>query len=165
MAPPSHRYEIHLEWTGAGSTGTRNYGAYARNYTVRVEGKAELSGSADPVYRGDPSKVNPEELLVASLSACHMLWYLHLCADAGVVVTRYRDQASGLLELDRATGGRFSEVTLRPRVEVSSGDLALARALHEEARRKCFIANSVSFPVRHEPEVEPAAPPGVAAAE
>ncbi len=153
MTNRSHRYEVGLEWTGAGPSGTTAYTAYARSYTILLAGKPGLEGSSDPVYRGDSAKVNPEEMLVASLAACHMLWYLHLCADRGVVVTQYADSATGVLELDRETGGRFIEVVLRPRITLLRGDIQLAESLHEEARRKCFIANSVNFPVRHEPRV------------
>lgn len=159
MSNRSHRYDVELLWTGAGTTGTTSYTAYSRDYTVHVDGRPELLGSADRVFHGDPSRVNPEELLVASLSSCHLLWYLHLCADAGIVVAGYRDSASGILELDRERGGRFSEVVLRPDVRIREGDPQLALALHGEAHRKCFIANSVNFPVRHEPRitvVEPA---------
>lgn len=165
MSNRSHHYEVRLEWTGAGAGGTRSYDAYSREFSVRIEGKPELLGSSDPVYRGDRSKVNPEELLVASLSACHMLWYLHLCANHGIVVVRYSDRASGVLELDRDRGGHFSEVVLRPFVGIANGELRLAERLHEDARAKCFIANSVNFPVRHEPRVEPADPSPAAPAE
>jgi organic hydroperoxide reductase OsmC/OhrA len=120
--------------------------------------KPVIPGSSDPEFRGDPSRWNPEELLVASISACHKLWYLHLCADAGIVVVNYVDRAEGLMREDADGSGRFERVTLRPEVAVAPGsDLSKARELHALAHGKCFIANSVNFPVQHEPEIKTAA--------
>ncbi|MGH6952755.1 MAG: OsmC family protein [Alphaproteobacteria bacterium] len=152
-----HRYAVSLEWTGNLGQGTAGYRAYARSLALKAAGKPTIEGSSDPAFRGDPSRWNPEDLLVASLSACHMLWYLDLCAEAGIVVTAYRDDATGVMEEDRV-GGRFTGVVLRPRVTVAAGaDLALAERLHGEAHAKCFIARSVNFPVSHEPEIATAA--------
>ena len=149
----AHRYEIAVTWTGNRGAGTAGYRQYDRAHTIQAEGKAAIAGSADPIFRGDPACYNPEELLVASLAACHMLWYLHLCADAGVVVTAYCDTAEGAMQIDADGGGRFVEVVLRPRVTVTDGSaIATAERLHAEASAKCFIANSVRFPVRHEPQ-------------
>ena len=128
---------------------------YERNHEIKVEGRPVISGSSDPAFRGDRSRYNPEELLVASLSACHMLWYLHLCARAGVVVTAYLDKATGTMVETGGEGGHFSEVVLRPSVIIGeNGDERLARNLHGKAHKLCFIANSVNFPVRCEPKVE-----------
>jgi organic hydroperoxide reductase OsmC/OhrA len=154
-----HRYEATVVWTGDDGVGTRDYTAYRRDHVIRFPGKPDLPGSSDLSYRGDPTRYNPDQLLVASLSACHMLWYLHLAAVGGVVVRGYEDRADGTLVLDADGGGRFTEVVLRPRVQIGPGDVARARALHEEAHRRCFIANSVNFPVRHEPEIEVVAVP------
>ena len=151
---PSHRYEVRVAWTGNLGAGTTSYGGYGREHRIDVDGKPPLLGSSDPAFRGDASRYNPEELLVAALSACHLLWYLHLCADAGIDVAAYEDRASGELDVARETGGRFVSVTLRPRVRIRAGAPERAAALHDEAHRRCFIANSVNFPVRHEPVVE-----------
>jgi organic hydroperoxide reductase OsmC/OhrA len=164
MSPPVarervHRYEATVVWTGDDGVGTRDYTAYRRDHVIRFPGKPEMLGSSDLALRGDSSRYNPDQLLVASLSACHMLWYLHLAAVGGVVVRSYEDRADGILTLDADGGGRFTEVVLRPRVRIESGEVARARALHEEAHHKCFIANSVNFPVRVEPEVEVASAP------
>jgi organic hydroperoxide reductase OsmC/OhrA len=119
---------------------------------VRVCGKPDLAGSSAPEFRGDAARWNPEELLVAALSQCHMLWYLHLCADGGVEVTGYLDEPEGAMEEAADGSGRFLEVVLRPRVTVAdSGMVEAAAAAHAGAHRMCFIANSVNFPVRHEP--------------
>lgn len=143
-----HSYTASVTWTGNLGRGTAGYRGYSRDYEIQGAGKPVIAGSSDPAFRGDPARYNPEELLVASLATCHMLWFLHLCADVGITVTAYRDQASGAMIEDTDGGGRFREATLRPRVIVAPGsDPALAQRLHEEAHRKCFIANSVNFPV------------------
>lgn len=152
---PAHRYAVTVEWTGDEGVGTRDYRSYRRDHVVRVRGKPDLAGSSDPEFRGDARRHNPEELLVAALSACHMLSYLHLCAVNAVVVTGYTDDAEGTMETDADGGGRFTGVTLRPRVRIASGDPGRALELHELAHRRCFIASSVNFPVRHAPTVEP----------
>jgi organic hydroperoxide reductase OsmC/OhrA len=149
-----HIYPIRTEWTGNLGEGTANYRAYSRDHVISATGKPDLSGSSDPAFRGDASRYNPEDLLVASLSSCHMLWYLHLCAQARIVVLAYRDDAAGTMVEDADGGGRFSEAVLRPVATLAAGgDAASAAALHEEAHRLCFIANSVNFPVRIEPTV------------
>jgi organic hydroperoxide reductase OsmC/OhrA len=148
----THRYQVEVAWTGNRGQGTTGYRAYDRTLEVRGRGKPPIPGSSDPVFRGDPERWNPEELLVASLSQCHMLSYLHLAAVAGVVVLAYADSAEGtMLERDDG-GGRFTEVVLRPVVTVASAEMAdKADGLHDRAHELCFIANSVNFPVRHQP--------------
>ncbi|MFF0490590.1 OsmC family protein [Nocardia sp. NPDC004068] len=141
-----HSYTVEIVWTGA----TTGYRAYSRNHEAYAPGRPPLPSSADPVVgRGDDDRWNPELLLVASLSQCHMLWYLHLCTSAGIVVTGYRDEAVGSMDETR-----FQRVVLRPRVTITDpARVAEAGGLHGEAHRRCFIANSVNFPVEHEPEV------------
>jgi organic hydroperoxide reductase OsmC/OhrA len=149
-----HRYAVTIEWTGNQGTGTSGYKAYSRAHEVRAAGKPPIPASSDPAFRGDPARYNPEELLVASLSNCHMLWYLHLCATAGIVVTGYIDQAEGTMAESPDGSGRFTGVVLKPQVTVKpGGDRAKARALHATAHAMCFIANSVNFPVTHEPTI------------
>lgn len=148
-----HHYALEIEWTGNRGTGTSDYKSYGRDHVVRAEGKHELEGSSDRSFRGDPDRWNPEELLLAALSQCHMLSYLHVAATNGIVVEQYTDAATGTMQQTHDGGGHFTLATLRPRVTVSSGDLELARSLHHEASRLCFIAASVNFPVMHEPEV------------
>ena len=112
-----------------------------------------MAASADPNFRGDQTRYNPEELLVAALSSCHMLWYLHLCAVNKIEVLTYRDRATGFME-EQAGAGRFREVILRPAVTIAKGSNPdQARALHARAHQECFIANSVNFPVLHEPSI------------
>lgn len=147
-----HHYALEVEWTGNRGTGTSDYKAYSREHVVRAEGKDPFAGSSDRAFRGDTSRWNPEELLVAALSQCHMLSYLHSAATHGIVVESYVDAATGTME-QAGEGGRFTLVTLRPHVTISSGDLALAEELHREANANCFIASSVNFPVNHEPLV------------
>ncbi len=146
-----HAYDVTLRWVGAAAGPTRDYAVYSREYAVEIAGKPPLRGSADAMFRGDAGLHNPEDLLVASLAACHMLVYLADAARAGLAVLAYEDAASGTMRFEGG-GGRFTQVTLRPRVTVAPGaDLGLALALHDRAHAGCFIASSVNFPVRHEP--------------
>ena len=152
--PRTHTYEVTVDWTGAGDAGTADYRSYGRDHEVSADGPLPLAGSADPTFRGDRNRWNPEQLLVAGLSQCHMLSYLSLCARTGVVVTAYTDEAVGTMEESGDGGGRFTEVVLRPRIAVSGPEMTeRAIALHEKAHQLCFIASSVNFPVRHEPAV------------
>ena len=155
MTDKRHRYSVRLDWTGNAGTGTSSYRAYSRAHELSAPGKPTIAGSSDPGFRGDAAKWNPEELLVASLSACHQLWYLHLCAEAKIVVLEYRDEASGVMIEQPDGAGQFESVTLRPHVKLAPGsDEEAARRLHDEAARKCFIARSVAFPVDHESSFE-----------
>jgi organic hydroperoxide reductase OsmC/OhrA len=150
----THTYETVVTWTGNRGTGTSSYRDYDRDNDISAEGRVPIAGSSDPAFRGDPSRWNPEQLLVVALSQCHMLWYLHLCAVNGVTVTSYVDHAMGVMEEDAEGSGRFTSVTLRPAVVVASGDMAVrAGELHGKANRMCFVANSVNFPVHHEPAI------------
>ncbi|HSM83601.1 MAG TPA: OsmC family protein [Nodosilinea sp.] len=150
-----HLYRVEVTWTGNTGPGTQSYSAYERAYTITAADKAAIAASADPIFRGDKTKYNPEELLVASLSSCHMLWYLHLCAEAGVVVTRYVDYPIGTMMVAGDGGGQFAKVLLRPIVTVMpESDAGLAAQLHERAHDQCFIANSVNFPVLCEPAIQ-----------
>jgi organic hydroperoxide reductase OsmC/OhrA len=143
-----HEYEARLEWEGNLGSGTAEYAAYSRRFRVSIAGKPDLIGSADPHFRGDEDKHNPEELLVAALSSCHMLSYLALCARRRISVLEYDDAARGLMRTTADGGGRFESVTLSPRVRIAdSSRAAEAMALHEEAHRLCFIASSCNFPV------------------
>src|ERR1700720_4094993 len=145
-----HRYSVNVAWTGNTGKGTSDYRSYTRDHEIRVPGKPPIHGSSDPKFRGDPVRYNPEELLVASLSSCHMLWYLHLCAINGIVVTDYKDEANGVMAENADGSGAFVEVTLNPHVTIDAhSDPAKALLLHEEAHRYCFIANSVNFPVKN----------------
>ncbi len=147
-----HTYSVKVDWTGAGEAGTSSYTSYDRDHVVYLGDKPPLPGSADPSFRGDADRYSPEELFVASLSQCHMLWFLHRAAIAGVVVTGYHDRATGTMRVETAGAGQFTEVTLHPQVtvrdEVSDEQIA---DLHQQAHDHCFIARSVNFPVRHLP--------------
>ncbi|MSR32974.1 MAG: OsmC family peroxiredoxin [Gemmataceae bacterium] len=150
-----HRYLVQVEWTGNLGQGTSGYHAYSRDHQISCKGKAIISGSSDPVFCGDPARYNPEDLLVSSLSACHMLWYLHLCAEAGVRVLAYQDQAEGVMKETAGESGKFQKVTLKPEVLLAHEmDSIKARELHERAHALCFIANSVNFPVECEPLIK-----------
>ncbi len=161
-----HHYRVAGRWTGNRGTGTSGYRDYDRSVILQVEGKPDLLASSDKPFRGDPTRWNPEDLLLGALSECHLLSYLHACVTAGVVVTSYEDDASGTLVLDGKGGGAFREVVLRPRVTVA--DVAMipaAEAAHAQAHEWCFIANSVNFPVRHEAVVTAAPISGARAGE
>lgn len=155
MGRKRHEYKTTTTWVGRTSDEPWDYRSYRRSYTVSVEGKPDLSGSATPVFHGDPAKHNPEDLFLAAVSACHMLSYLALCARQDVEVLQYIDDARGLLDLDRNGGGRFREIELRPRVTLAADtDAAQAEKLHVRAHELCFIANSCGCPIRCEPELE-----------
>lgn len=150
-----HEYRLRATWTGNRGTGTSGYRDYARDITVEVSGKPELLASADKPFRGDPARWNPEDMLLAALSECHLLSYLHVAVTMGVVVVAYRDEASGVLLQDGRGGGAFTEVVLRPHVVVTQEAMVdAALAAHQRANELCFIAASVRFPVRHEPTIE-----------
>jgi organic hydroperoxide reductase OsmC/OhrA len=148
-----HNYNLTIKWAGNMGTGTSHYREYERNHTIFVDNKPDILASSDPAFRGDKTKHNPEELLLASLSSCHMLSYLHLCAVSGVVVTDYVDNATGIMIETSNGGGHFSEVTLNPVVTVTENSMIpKANELHKKANELCFIANSVNFPVHHKPK-------------
>ncbi|MGI9414575.1 MAG: OsmC family protein [Hyphomicrobiales bacterium] len=150
----SHSYAATVEWTGNRGGGTADYKAFGRDYTISAGDKPPLLGSADPAFRGDAERYNPEDLMVAAISSCHMLWYLHLCATNGIVITAYRDQAAGVMDMNPDGSGQFTSVTLHPTVTITDAGLAdKARALHEEAHKMCFVARSVNFPIAHEAEI------------
>jgi organic hydroperoxide reductase OsmC/OhrA len=149
-----HQYEIETRWTGNVASGTSGYRSYRRDHEMQAAGKPVIPGSSDPTFRGDAMRYNPEDLLVASVSACHMLWYLHLCADAGIVVTAYIDHAAGTMSEHQDGSGEFTNVTLRPTVVLDDDSrLELAHRLHADVHRYCFIARSVNFPITVEPSI------------
>lgn len=150
-----HFYKATINWTGNLGTGTSEYTAYSRNHEVSGDGGKEIiKASADPIYRGEASRYNPEELVVAAIAGCHMLWYLHLCADAGVIVVDYTDAANGTLTENDDGNGKFSEVTINPQVTITKeSDANLAQELHDKAHEFCFIANSMNSPVRVKPTI------------
>lgn len=152
--PALHRYTIELTWTGNLGEGTASYRSYSRDYRINCDDKPPIDGSSDPAFRGDARRWNPEELLLASIAACHKLWYLHLCADAGICVVDYRDAASAVMKRDDEGVTRIVEATLSPQVTLAAGqDEAMATMLHERANAECFIASSVKFPIVHRPTV------------
>ncbi len=146
-----HNYKLTIQWTGNIGNGTNSYSSYQRSHTIMVKNKPLILASSDSVFRGDATKHNPEDLFLASIASCHMLWYLHLCADEGVVVVDYLDEASAVLQMEENGSGHFTEVTLHPIVYVQDSDMvAKAFELHHQANQFCFIANSLNFKVKHE---------------
>jgi organic hydroperoxide reductase OsmC/OhrA len=146
-----HNYNLTVQWTGNKGTGTSGYKDFERSHTILVDNKVAILGSSDPAFRGDQTKHNPEDLLLASISSCHMLWYLHLCAVAGVIVTDYVDNATGVMIETADGGGKFTAVTLHPIVTVTNAAMTdKANELHAKANQLCFIANSLNFPVHHQ---------------
>ena len=147
---PQHYYSAKTIWTGNRGHGTSEYKAYDRSHIISMKDKTDILGSSDAAFRGDKTKHTPEDLFVSTLSTCHMLWYLHLCAVNGVVVTDYTDEATGTLKEEANGSGHFTEVTLNPVVTVTEKSMVeKATALHEDAHKMCFVANSVNFPVLH----------------
>jgi len=147
-----HRYTATVEWTGDRGEGTADYRSYDRDHEITAEHAATILGSADPTFRGNPSRWNPEQLLVAAAAQCHMLAYLHLAATNGVVVSAYVDHPTAVMTEDGDGGGRFTEIVLHPLVTVTdSAMVETADALHAQANDACFIANSLNLPVGHDP--------------
>lgn len=154
MADKQHRYAVKVTWTGNTGVGTKTYRGYERAHDISADGKNLIAGSSDTAFRGDGSRWNPEELLVASLSACHKLWFLGLCSHAGIVVTAYEDAAEGSMTEEANGAGQFTSVTLRPHVTISAElDELKATELHHQAHAMCFIARSVNFPVTIQPTI------------
>jgi organic hydroperoxide reductase OsmC/OhrA len=152
MSLDEHRYALTVRWTGNLGAGTSSYRGYSRDHDIEIPGLPVLRGSADPTFHGDRQRYNPEQLLLAALSQCHMLSFLHVAVKHGVVVTGYEDRAEGLMRTNRDGSGQFEAVTLKPRVTVAEPAApALLEELHTEANQVCFIARSVNFPVLHEP--------------
>lgn len=154
-----HHYRVLVSWEGNLGSGTSDYRSYSREHLVSADGLPPISGSSDRTFHGDSSKWNPEQLLLAALSQCHMLSYLHVAASRGIIVTDYRDDAVGTMRQTEDGGGHFTSVTLRPVVTIAVAPDASARAqeeagdAHTEAAAKCFIGASVNFPVEHEPTI------------
>lgn len=147
-----HHYTIDLDWLGNRGTGTSGFRDYGRELRVIAEGKHQIDGSADRTFHGDRDRWNPEELLLAALSQCHMLSFLFIAASKALVVMGYSDSPTGTLRLAEDDSGRFTSVTLRPRVELADeSQRELSDGLHALAYSKCFIAQSVNFPVLHRP--------------
>jgi len=147
-----HEYPSNITWTGNRGAGTAGYRAYDRTWDIDIPGKAVVHCSNDPLLGGDAGKMNPEDLLISALSACHMLWYLHYASDAGIVVTAYRDAPVGIGEVSAGGAGRFTAAVLRPQVTLRAGaDVDTATAIHHRIHQVCFIARSVNFPVSYEP--------------
>lgn len=154
MSGATHDYAVEVTWTGAGEAGTSSYTSYSRDHDVTLPHKPPLPGSSDPAFRGDPGRYSPEELFVASLSQCHMLWFLHLAASSGLVVREYTDNATGTMRVESRGEGQFTDVTLHPRIVVDDGEQATdeqVAALHFRAHDMCFLSRSVNFPVVVEP--------------
>ncbi|TKC09113.1 OsmC family protein [Pedobacter frigoris] len=148
-----HEYQTSLVWTGNKGSGTMDYRLYDRSYVISVDHKADIQGSSDSAFMGDKSKHNPEDLLVSSISSCHMLWYLHLCSQNGIIVLDYKDRAVGVMEENADGSGRFTSVVLNPEVTINKeGNVDQANALHAQAHKMCFIANSCNFPITHQPK-------------
>lgn len=147
-----HNYSLTVKWTGNTGTGTSNYKEFERSHSIFVGNKIEILGSSDTAFRGDKTKHNPEDLLLASISSCHMLWYLHLCAAEGIIVTDYVDNATGIMIETANGGGKFAQATLKPTVTIT--DILMtekANELHKKANELCFVANSLNFPIHHKP--------------
>ena len=147
-----HNYKLTIKWTGNKGTGTSGYKAFDRSHSIIADNKVEIEGSSDPAFRGDKTKHNPEELLLAAVSSCHMLWYLHLCAVEGIIVMDYADNATGTMNETDNGGGKFTEITLHPVVIITDNlMIEQANGIHRKANELCFIANSLNFKVFHKP--------------
>ena len=150
----NHQYKSKIVWTGNTGESTKNYRSYQRNYTISVDGKADILGSSDPAFLGNLELHNPEDLLLASVSSCHLLWYLHLCSVNKILVLEYEDFAEGTMIENENGSGKFSEIILKPKIVVAEKEMIeKAVELHQKANEYCFIANSLNFEVKHQPEI------------
>ncbi|MDM1442707.1 OsmC family protein [Myroides odoratimimus] len=150
----THNYRATIEWTDNKGTGTDNYKSYERDHTITIEHKPAILGSSDPAFRGDKTRHNPEDMFISSLSSCHMLWYLHFCSVNNIIVVAYTDHVTGVMIEEVDGKGKFTEVTLHPTVVVANKDMVeKAKELHHKANEYCFIANSVNFPIKHNPTI------------
>lgn len=150
-----HQYEAKIVWTGNKGSGTLDYRAYDRSYLVKIVGKPDIIGSSASVFNGDKKAHNPEDLLLAAVSSCHMMWYLHLCSEQGIVVLEYTDKATGELQEEKDGAGKFTNITLHPEVVINDKEnIEKAKNLHSEANKMCFIANSLNFAVQHDIQVK-----------
>ncbi len=148
-----HQYKTNLIWAGNKGSGTMDYRSYDRDFVVSINNKESFSGSSDSIFLGDQTKYNPEDLLLASVSSCHMLWYLHLCSKNEIVVLEYTDNAIGTMTENNDGSGKFSSILLKPEVIISKKEqIEQANSLHVEANKMCFIANSLNFSVEHQPK-------------
>lgn len=153
----NHHYNIDLEWTGNKGEGTSSYRAYSRDYSVSVDGKPTILGSSDPAFLGNPARYNPEDMFLASVASCHMLWFLHLASAAGIVVISYVDKASGVMNTNPDGSGEFTSVTLSPTLMITDASrLEETRALHDKVGGLCFIARSINVPIHHDVTVHTA---------
>ncbi len=151
----SHSYSLMLEWTGNNGGGTSAYRAYRRDYTISMAGKPDILGTSDPAFLGDPAKHNPEDMFLASVASCHMLWYLHLASSAGIIVTDYTDNAEAEMVMSKDGSGQFSSVTLKPTVTIADPEKAeLAEKIHGDVGAMCFIARSVNVPIHHQATIK-----------
>jgi organic hydroperoxide reductase OsmC/OhrA len=150
----THQYVAKIEWTGNKGAGTFDYRSYSRSHNILIDGKSDIMASSDSAFRGNASKHNPEDLFVSSIAACHMLWYLHLCSDAGIIVMSYEDRAEGTMLIDKKGSGQFSAIVLSPTISISpESDKELALSLHSKAHEMCFLANSCNFEIRVEGDI------------
>jgi organic hydroperoxide reductase OsmC/OhrA len=150
-----HHYKIQNNWTGNLGQGTRNYNSYSRDHSIQAANKIQpILGSSDPAFMGDPGRYNPEEMLLAAVSTCHMLWYLHLCSSKQITVVSYSDEAQGTMQEHQNGSGAFSRIILFPKIEILEAQkITLAQELHQQAHQMCFIANSCNFPIEHQAEI------------
>lgn len=150
-----HHYKLRTTWTGNTGTGTSNYRCYERSLAISAENKVDILGTSDTAFNTDKTRHNPEELLLAAISSCHLLWYLHLCSEAGVVVLDYVDNAAGTMIETADSGGHFTEIILSPAITVTDASMIeKAIQLHQKANKLCYIANSCNFPIRHQPTIK-----------
>lgn len=150
----NHGYSATVTWTGNKGTGTSGYTVYDRDHVIAINGKPDVLGSSDPAFRGNPNRHNPEDSFVGAIAACHLLWYLHLCAVNGVVVVSYTDKATGTMKENSDGSGQFTEIVLHPEITVANASMIQkATELHQDAHQMCFLARSVNFPVRHQPTI------------
>ena len=147
-----HKYQLKLNWTGGSEIDAIQND---RMYEVLIDRKPTIYGSADKPFFGDPEKYNPEDLLLAALSACHMMSFMYVCRKLGIKVYHYEDHATGLLKINQDGTGQFEFAELKPKVKADHmPDGMIFKELNSRAAKLCFIKRSINFTVNYKGSFE-----------
>ena len=149
----NHLFKVALNWIKKEPQTDSSTRIYTKSHHISIEGKPDLEVSAAKAFKGDPNLYNPEDLLLSSLTSCHMMSYLYCCMQYKIEVISYQDHSEATLQVNPDGSGKIVKVDLFPEIIISnSSQIELALSLHKKANELCFIANSCNFPVYHHPK-------------